>query len=84
MVSHQWLRPRLNSNESHPDPIDNEKAKVINGFTKWRRTWINKKQGFIPEIFYWIHFCCINQHDLTSAIPLLSLWVACCERFLRI
>jgi hypothetical protein len=84
MVSHRWLRPRLNSNESHPDSIDNEKAKVINEFTKWRRTWVNTKHAFIPEIFYWIDFCCINQYDLTSAIPLLPLWVACCERFLRI
>jgi hypothetical protein len=84
MVSHRWLRPRLNSNESHPDSIDNEKAKAINEFTKWRRTWVERKHGFIPEIFYWIDFCCINQHDLISAIPLLPLWIACCERFLRI
>jgi hypothetical protein len=45
---------------------------------------VETNHGFIPEIFYWIDFSCINQHDLTSAIPLLQLWVACCERFLRI
>jgi len=84
MVSHRWLRPRLNSNESHPDSIENEKAKAINEFSKWRQNWVKIKHGFIPEIFYWIDFCCINQHDLTLAITLLPLWVACCERFLRI
>ena len=84
MVSHRWLRPRLNSNESHPDLIENEKAKAINEFTKWRQNWVESKHHFTPEIFYWIDFCCIDQHNLTSAIPLLPLWVACCERFLRI
>ena len=69
---------------SHPDSIGNEKAIAINEFTKWRQHWVQKKHGFVPEIFYWIDFCCINQHDLASAIPLLPLWVACCERFLRI
>ena len=42
------------------------------------------KHGFSPEIFYWIDFSCIDQHHLSIAIPLLPLWVACCERFLRI
>ena len=84
MVSHRWLRPRLNSNESHPDSIENEKAKAINEFSKWRQTWVRSLHGFSPEIYYWIDFCCIDQHDLKSAIPLLPLWVACCERFLRI
>ncbi|CAF3116425.1 unnamed protein product [Rotaria sp. Silwood2] len=84
MVSHRWLRPRLNSSESHPDSIDNQKAKAINEFTKWRQEWVELKHGFVPEIFYWIDFCCIDQYDLASAIPLLPIWVACCERFLRI
>ncbi|CAF1582194.1 unnamed protein product, partial [Adineta ricciae] len=84
MVSHRWLRPRLDSSQSHPDSLDNVKAHAINEFTKWRQEWIKSKYGFSPEIFYWIDFCCIDQHDLTSAIPLLPLWVACCERFLRI
>lgn len=83
-VKYLWLRPRINSNESHPDSINNEKAKVINEFSKWRQKWVELKHGFIPEIFYWIDFCCINQHDLTTAIPLLPIWTACCERFLRI
>jgi hypothetical protein len=84
MVSHRWLRPRLDSVESHPDSIANEKAIAINEFSKWRQQWVQLKHGFFPQIFYWIDFCCIDQHDLTSAIPLLPLWVACCERFLRI
>ena len=42
------------------------------------------KHGFTPKIFCWIDFCCIDQHNLRSATPLLPLWVACCERFLRI
>lgn len=84
MVSHRWLRPRIDSNNSHPDSIDNKKAQAINEFSKWRRKWVELKHGMIPEIFYWIDFCCIDQHDLTTAIPLLPLWTACCERFLRI
>lgn len=84
MVSHRWLRPRLHSDDSHPDSIDNKKAIAINEFTKWRQHWVEMKHCFIPEIFYWIDFSCIDQHHLQSAIPLLPLWVACCERFLRI
>ena len=84
MVSHRWLRPRLGSDGSHPDSMENEKAKAINEFSQWRQHWVRSMHGFTPEIFYWIDFCCIDQHDLTSAIPLLPLWVACCERFLRI
>ncbi|UJR14302.1 hypothetical protein I4U23_001292 [Adineta vaga] len=84
MVSHRWLRPRLNSSQSHPDSSDHLKAHAINEFTKWRQTWVRTKYEFNIEIFYWIDFCCIDQHDLTAAIPLLPLWVACCERFLRI
>ncbi|CAF3765457.1 unnamed protein product [Rotaria socialis] len=84
MVSHRWLRPRLNSNEAHLDSIDNQKVKVINEFIKWRRHLVTLIHGFVPQIFYWIDFCCIDQYDIGPAIPLLPLWVACCERFLRI
>ncbi|CAF1126061.1 unnamed protein product [Didymodactylos carnosus] len=84
MVSHRWLRPSLNPVEAHPDSVANEKARALNEFSRWRRTWVYKQHGFSPEIFYWIDFCCIDQHNMISAIPLLPLWVACCERFLRI
>ena len=84
MVSHRWLRPRLDSNESHPDSFENEKGKAINEFSKWRRNWVKYHHGFMPEIFYWIDFCCIDQHNLAPNIPFLPLWIACCERFLRI
>ncbi|CAM4762756.1 unnamed protein product [Rotaria magnacalcarata] len=81
---HRWLRPRLNSNEAHPDSIDNQKAKVINEFTKWRRHLVALMHDFVPQTFYWIDFYCIYQYDIGPAIPLLPLWVACCEQFLRI
>ena len=84
MVSHRWLRPRLNRNASHPDSLEDEKAHAINEFSKWRRKWVEFNHDFTPEIFYWIDFCCIDQHDTPSAIPLLPRWTACCERFLRI
>lgn len=84
MVSHRWLRPRLDPNASHPDSVGHEKAKAINEFTKWRRHWVEQEHDFTPEIFYWIDFSCIDQHDLASAIPFLPVWTACCERFLRI
>lgn len=84
MVSHRWLRPRLPSGVSHPDTLEDEKAYAINEFTKWRQRWVEVQHGFTPEIFYWIDYCCIDQRDTASAIPLLPLWVACCERFLRV
>ncbi|CAF0774864.1 unnamed protein product [Didymodactylos carnosus] len=84
MVSHRWLRSRLDPTEAHPDSVDNIKAKVLNEFSLWRRRWVLEQHGFLPEIFYWIDFCCIDQHDTTSALPLLPLWVTCCERFLRL
>ena len=45
---------------------------------------MNDRHGFLPEIYYWIDYSCIDQEDTASAAPLLPLWVACCERFLRI
>lgn len=84
MVSHRWLRPRLGSTDSHPDSIDHQKARAINEFSQWRQDWVKSEHHFFPEIFYWIDYCCIDQHELASAIPLLPLWIACCERFLRI
>lgn len=84
MVSHRWLRPSLNPSESHPDSLTHEKASAINEFSQWRRTWVLKNHGFEPEIFYWIDYSCIDQHHTAEAVPLLPLWVACCERFLRI
>ena len=50
----------------------------------WRRQWVLNKHGFLPEIFFWIDFSCIDQNDTSVAVPLLPIWVACCERFLRI
>jgi len=34
--------------------------------------------------YYWIDYTCIDQNDRATAIPLLPLRVACCERFLRV
>lgn len=84
MVSHRWLRPSLNRLMAHPDLSDNRKAKAINEFSDWRRKWVLHKHGFLPEIYYWIDFPCIDQQNPSAAVPLLPMWVACCERFLRI
>lgn len=84
MVSHRWLRPSLDSSKAHPDLLDNKKANAINEFSRWRREWVFNKHGFLPEIYYWIDYPCIDQTDTSLAVPLLPMWVACCERFLRI
>ena len=84
MVSHRWLRPSLDPSLSHPDSPDAEKAGAINEFSKWRRRWVLHRHGFLPELFYWIDYSCIDQDQTSGAVPLLPLWVACCERFLRI
>lgn len=84
MISHRWLRPSINGSEPHPDTDDNRKAKAINEFSKWRRQWVLETHGFLPEIYYWIDFSCIDQDQPAKAVPLLPVWVACCERFLRI
>ncbi len=84
MVSHRWLQPSLDPSKSHPDTSLHEKAKAIREFSLWRRQWVQNNHGFLPEIFYWIDYCCIDQTNTENAVPLLPLWVACCERFLRI
>src|SRR5262245_46288319 len=84
MVSHRWLRPSLDSSRSHADSPDGAKARAINEFSQWRRQWVLHRHGFLPEIYYWIDYCCIDQDNPGAAVPLLPLWVACCERFLRI
>lgn len=84
MVSHRWLRPSVDPSSAHTDTPNGQKASAINEFTQWRRQWVLQKHGFIPEIYYWIDYCCIDQESAWGAIPLLPLWVACCERFLRI
>jgi hypothetical protein len=84
MVSHRWLRPSLDPSRSHPDSPNGEKARALNEFSLWRRQWVLSRHGFLPEIFYWIDYSCIDQDNAAAAVPLLPLWVACCERFLRI
>jgi hypothetical protein len=84
MVSHRWLRPSIDRTQAHPDGVGNEKAKTINEFSLWRREWVLKRHRFLPEIYYWIDFCCMDQSNTEGAVPMLPLWIACCERFLRI
>lgn len=84
MVSHRWLRPSVARNQGHPDSIQNRKAKAINQFSLWRREWVLHKHGFLPEIYYWIDYSCIDQSNPAEAIAMLPLWIACCERFVRI
>jgi hypothetical protein len=84
MVSHRWLRPARDRSQAHPDSPLDEKAAAINEFSQWRREWVRHKHGFRPELYYWIDYCCIDQTDTTDAVAMLPLWVACCERFLRV
>ena len=84
MVSHRWLRPSIDRAQAHPDGVGNEKAKTINEFSFWRRKWVLNRHGFSPEIYYWIDYSCMDQSNSEGAVPLLPLWIACCERFLSI
>jgi hypothetical protein len=84
MVSHRWLRPSLDPSQSHADNAGGDKARALDQFSRWRRQWVLHRHGFLPEIYYWIDYCCIDQENSAAAVPLLPLWVACCERFLRI
>jgi hypothetical protein len=84
MVSHRWLRPSLNRRLSHPDGPNNEKALALDEFSLWRRQWVLNRHGFLPELYYWIDYSCIDQEHPQEAFPLLPLWTSCCERFLRI
>jgi hypothetical protein len=83
MVSHRWLRPSLDDAFSHPDDASNTKAKALAEFAQWRRCWVQRRHGFEPEIFYWLDFSCFDQQDVANNLPMLPLWVACCERMLR-
>jgi hypothetical protein len=84
MVSHRWLQPSLDRTRSHPDRPDNEKARALHEFSLWRRQWVLDRHGFEPEIFYWLDYSCVDQANPAAAVQMLPLWVACCERFLRI
>lgn len=84
MVSHRWLRPSRDRRSGHPDGPGGEKAAALNQFSAWRREWVRWRHGFLPEIFYWIDYCCMDQARAEVAVAMLPLWVACCERFVRI
>jgi hypothetical protein len=83
MMSHRWLRPSRDPLLSHPDSPDGQKARAINEFSLWRRKWVQDRHGFLPEVYYWIDFSCMDQEDNEDAVTMLPLWTACCERFLR-
>jgi hypothetical protein len=84
MVSHRWLRASLDKAQAHPDSAGNDKARALAEFTQWRRQWVLHRHHFLPEIYYWIDYCCIDQNNTAEAVAMLPLWVACCERFVRI
>src|SRR5262245_54824114 len=63
MVSHRWLRPSLNRSLSHPDSPGGEKACAINEFSRWRRQWVLRRHGFLPEIYYWVDYSCMDQEN---------------------
>ena len=74
----------MDATTGYPDTPTNDKAKAICEFTKWRKSWVRRNHFFTPCIFYWIDYSCLDQDNLEQAVPLMPLWVACCERFLRI
>ncbi len=84
VVSHRWLRSSLDRAQAHPDGPADEKARAINQFSLWRREWVLGRHRFLPELFYWIDYSCIDQALAAEAVPMLPLWVACCERLLRV
>jgi hypothetical protein len=84
MVSHRWSRPSLDAALSHPDDKDSTKARALVEFAKWRREWVRQRHGFLPEIFYWIDYCCFDQDSPLVNMMMLPLWIACCERVLCI
>src|SRR5262245_4416264 len=82
MVSHRWLRPSLDPASAHPDDERATKARALTEFSHWRRAWVSKHHGFLPEIFYWIDYCCFDQSTAADGIKMLPLWIASCERLL--
>ncbi|CAB9528856.1 expressed unknown protein [Seminavis robusta] len=87
MVSHKWLQSRsdpMDASTGFPDTASNDKAKTISEYTKWRIKWVRHMHQFTPVILYWIDYSCLDQDHLERGVPLMPLWVACCERLLRI
>ena len=82
MLSHRWLRPSIDVTQSHPDDSSSSKARAIIEFTNWRRRWVQTRHGFVPQLFYWIDYSCLDRRDMANNITMLPLWVACCERVL--
>ena len=52
MVSHRWLRPSIDASHAHPDDEVATKTKALIEFWKWRRQWVKRRHGFLPEIFF--------------------------------
>jgi hypothetical protein len=80
MVSHRWLRPSVTRTLAHPDDALATKAQALTEFSHWRRSWVRQRHRFLPELYYWIDYCCFDQLNLAANMAMLPLWVACCER----
>ena len=77
MVSHRWLCASTDASLSHPDDEDSRKAKALVEFSKWRRDWVRRRHGFLPEVCYWIDYCCFDRSNLSVNMAMLPLWIAC-------
>lgn len=84
MVSHRWARPNLESASSFPDSVDHTKAKALIDYFEWRRSWVKRKHGFDPQIYLWLDYSCFDREMIDRDLVMLPLWVACCERFVRV
>jgi len=83
-VSHRWLRPSTDASLAHPDDEASTKAKALVEFSTWRRDWVRRRHGFLPEIYFWIDYCCFDQGNSSINMAMLPIWIASCERVLCI
>ena len=60
------------------------KAKALVEFSTWRRDWVRRRHGFLPEIYFWIDYCCFDQGNSSINMAMLPVWIASCERVLCI
>ena len=77
MVSHRWLCASTDASLSHPDDEDSGKPKALVEFSTWRRERVRRRHGFLPEVCYWIDYCCFDRSNLSVNMAMLPLWIAC-------
>mmetsp|Transcript_34830 Transcript_34830/g.81338 ORF Transcript_34830/g.81338 Transcript_34830/m.81338 type:complete len:463 (-) Transcript_34830:77-1465(-) len=69
MFSHRWVRP------DHPDDEEHCKAYSLVQWAKYR--W-----SLGMDVFFWIDYSCINQHDILPGVTMLPLYVSSCNNII--